>query len=359
MSYPALIGFLVAMLMAGCAVSEETFTEIPPGKWPAASSPAGLGRKAAAYVLGHPMGNGYSHSCAFYGVLIFSEATGDRALRDRVVDAYEPYLSGRKQPATGHVDHNLFGIIPYEIFRQTGSRAHLAQGKFLADEEWENPRSDGLTRYTRWWMDDMYMVPCLQAQAYKSLGDPAYADRGVNFLLAYCDRLQQENGLFHHTPDYPYFWVRGNGWAVAGMTEMLLALPRDHPKRPKLMSAYRKAMDGLIQCQEESGMWPQLLDYPRVRPESSGTGMYIFALATGVEQGWLPPEPYRNAAERAWLALTGYVDDDGRVSEVSHGTCSSQLKKYLCTERYPVGDFHGQAALLWAATALIRLESGG
>ena len=85
--------------------------------------------------------------------------------------------------------------------------------------------------------------------------------------------------------------------------------------------------------------------------------MYIYALATGVRQGWLPDEPYGEAAERGFHALVDYVDREGRVREVSHGTTSATLKPYLCNDRYPVGDFHGQAALLWAATAMIRLSS--
>ncbi|MBN1853207.1 MAG: glycoside hydrolase family 88 protein [Pirellulales bacterium] len=320
-------------------------------------SPAELGTKVADYVLAQPMDHKYTDSCAHYAILKFAEATRNNYLRDRVIAAYATYHSGERTPATGHVDNNLFGIVPLEIYRMTNDSTCLLQGKSLADEEWDNPRPDGLTRYTRWWLDDMYMVGCLQARAYQATRDPKYAERGTEFLLAYAAKLQQPNGLMHHGPQQPYYWVRGNGWAAAGMTEMLLVLPEDHEHRPRLLAAYQTLMKGLVKCQEKDGMWPQLLDYPHVRPESSGTGMYVFSIATGVQKDWIPEEPYRETAERGWNALTGYVDAQGRVREVSHGTFSKDLKPYLCNERYPVGDYHGQAAVLWAAAAMYNLRN--
>ena len=351
--------FLVWVMLIAAGPSfagEEQAEKTASTKWPEGASPAEVGRKVAENSMKRTFGHYHTHACTLYGVLIFSEAAEDTKLRDAVARAYEPYLSEKKKPVIGHVDNNLFGIVGFELFRQTGKKEYLKVAKYLADEEWENPREDGLTKYTRWWMDDMYMVGSLQAQAHKALKEAEYADRGVNFLLAYVKRLQQPNGLFHHRVEWPFFWVRGNGWASAGMTEMLLTLPADHPKRAELMAAYLRTMNGLVKTQGRDGMWPQLLDYPNVRPESSGTGMYVFALATGVDQGWLPEKPYRAAAERGWLALTGYVDSEGRAREVSQGTCSTTVKPYLCNNRYPVGDLHGQAGILWAATAVMRLS---
>jgi unsaturated rhamnogalacturonyl hydrolase len=354
MHYRALLVVVTVVSCSGNVSGEEAPTKVGPRDWPRNASPKEVGGKAAEFVLAEPMKHEYQHACGYHGILMFSEATGNTSLRDRVVDAYGPYRSGKSKPTSGHVDNNVFGIVPLDLFLLTREPAYLAQGKALADEEWEKPRPDGLTRYTRWWLDDMYMVGCLQARAYKATGDLKYADRGAEFLLAYTAKLQQANGLLHHSPRWPYYWVRGNGWAASSMTEMLLVLPADHKSRPRLLAAYQALMKGLVACQEPTGMWPQLLDYPHVRPESSGTGMYVFSLATGVREGWLPDEPYRKAAEQGWIALTEYVDSRGRVREVSHGTTSKDVKRYLCNDRYPVGDYHGQAAVLWAASALIQ-----
>ena len=68
---------------------------------------------------------------------------------------------------------------------------------------------------------DMWMVGALQIQAYRATGEMVYADRAVDQLLAYCDVLQQENGLFLHSEDAPHFWGRGNGWAAASMARRI------------------------------------------------------------------------------------------------------------------------------------------
>ena len=57
-----------------------------------------------------------------YGALYFAEATGDGELHDRIEVAYTPCLSGEIKPKIDHLDNNLFGILPFELFRQTGRR---------------------------------------------------------------------------------------------------------------------------------------------------------------------------------------------------------------------------------------------
>jgi rhamnogalacturonyl hydrolase YesR len=262
---------------------------------------------------------------------------------------------GKKTPAMGHVDNNLFGIVPLELYHQTGKGEYLAMGLLMAEEEWTSPREDGLTRYTRWWLDDPYMVGNLQAQAYKNTKEIRFIDRGVKFQLAYFKRLRQPSGLFHHrVPEWPVSWARGHGWTSVGITEMLLAMPEDHLLRSKLMDEYLLTMETLIRYQKDSGMWGEQLNIPGSRPETSGTGMIIFAIANGVDQGWLPSDPYKKVAERAWLALTDYVYENGAVSNISD---FNLIVEPPWKPWKPTGDMHGQCAVLWAATAIERMNN--
>lgn len=353
--------FLVVLVV--CSVAPVAAQE-----WPAGKSPIELGNKVAQDVLSRPMYHSYPDSCSWYGVLTFSEATNNIQMRQRIEKAYEPYLIGDRIPRTGHVDHNLFGIVPFELYRQTRDPKYLPIAKLLANEEWANPRKDGLTRYARFTADDPYMVGSLQAQAYKNTEDKKYADRGSMFILAYLKKIQRPDGLIIYEERHPFTWGRGNGWTIGGITDTLLALPEDHPNRTKLMAAYRKQVDALVKHQHSGGMWHQVIDMPDYYLESSGTGIFIYAIATGIKQGWLPEKPYREVVERAWLALSDYVDEEGRALNVStgyirkigqsidyfkeHGVHS----KDLYPSKNPIGDYHGQAPVLWAATAMIRLE---
>ncbi len=106
----------------------------------------------------------------------------------------------------------------------------------------------------------------LQVQAFKATGDRMYLDRAALFLKVYCDELQRDNGLFHHREDAPFFWGRGNGWAIAALTEILLVLPESHKHHAALLHAYCRMMQTLASYQGEDGMWHQLIDDPAEFP---------------------------------------------------------------------------------------------
>jgi rhamnogalacturonyl hydrolase YesR len=268
-------------------------------------------------------------------------------------------------PLEGSQDRNAYGILPFELYRQTGDANYLTSALYLANKEFENPDSNGLAEYpnyTRFWIDDTYMIGSLQAQAYKSMGNIDYANHAVAQLLGYMgevENLQQANGLFYHTRSVPIHWGRGNGWAAAAMTEVLSCLPEDDPNRPLLLTKYQNMMAGLVACQDANGMWYQVLDMgsdPRNWVETSCTGMFVFALATGVKQGWLPEEPYMQSALDGWAALANFVNADGAVREVCMWMSADPDVTYYFNRPRVVGDAHGEAAVIWAATAIERLN---
>jgi rhamnogalacturonyl hydrolase YesR len=205
----------------------------------------------------------------------------------------------------------------------------------------------------------MWMLPLVQVQTFRATGDAVYLDRTALTMAAYLDKLQQPNGLFHHAPDVPFFWGRGNGWFAAGMAEVLSYLPENHPKRARILEGYRKMMAALLQYQGKDGLWRQLIDHPEAWPESSCTGMFAFAMITGVNHGWLDSATYGPAARKAWLGLVGYLDTDANVREVCEGTNKKNDLDYYLARGRKIGDLHGQAPILWSACALLRQEAPG
>ncbi len=320
------------------------------------SIPEETGQCIADNIVERRFGWRYQKVCSYYGALIFADATGNKNIANQVTSGYSKYLNGKKKPHSGHVDYNVFGIWPFEIYRQSGDEKYLAIPKKLANDEFTNPRKDGLTELTRFWVDDMYMVGSLQVQAYKSTTDIVYLDRAAFQLKTYCEKLQRPNGLFYHRDDAPFYWGRGNGWAAAALTEILLVLPETHENYQPLLNAYQKMMLTLLDFQGEDGMWHQLLDDPESYPETSCTGMFLYGLASGIDKGWLPLEKYSANVEKAWNALAAYVNEKGEVENVCVGTNAKDNKKHYLTRPKQTGNFHGQAAVLWAATAMVKLQ---
>lgn len=368
---------IVAMVQAAhsnCAAQSKSDLK----NWPKGSTPQEIGKRVADRFIATPPPNfgrptppkviTYPEVCTWYGALTFAKESKDKKLLSQLVARFEPLFGAEASmvPVPDHVDYTVFGSIPLELYMQTKEKKYLDMGKNIADKQWgppEGPRvkpeshvfyAQGLTWQTRLWIDDMFMITAVQAQAYRATGDRTYIDRAAKEMVVYLDSLQRENGLFYHAPDVPFFWGRGNGWMAAGTAELLRSLPQDNPNRPRIMEGYKKMMASLLKYQAENGMWRQLIDDPESWPETSSTGMFTFAMITGVKNGWLDKEVYGAAARKGWLALISYLDENADIREVCQGTNKKNDRQYYLDRERITGDMHGQAPVLWCATALLR-----
>lgn len=349
--------------------------------WPPGDSPQELGKALAGKFAAMPLGGrtiSYPEVCAWYGAFTFAQVTHDDALRNQLIARFAPLLPGgaaaNKVPTAHHVDSSIFGVVPLEIAIVTRDQPgndpqFLKMGLGFADRQWvvqpgekyaasgiHAPDLNGLSPESRLWVDDMYMLTMVQLQAYRATGDRTYLDRDAHEMVAYLDKLQQPNGLFYHAPDVPFFWGRGDGWFAAGMAEMLRSLPADHPDRPRVLASYRLMMAALLKYQGADGMWRQLIDHPEAWPESSSSAMFSFAMITGVKHGWLDAATYAPAARRGWIAVAGYVDQNHDVTQVCEGTNKLNNLQFYLDRKRQTGNLHGQAPVMWAATALLRDE---
>jgi rhamnogalacturonyl hydrolase YesR len=244
------------------------------------------------------------------------------------------------------------GILGFELYLQTKNADYLKIPLALADDEFENPRPDGLTKYSRFWTDDVYMVCALQVQAYKATGNNIYLERAITQMLAYAEKLQQQNGLFQHTTKSPVFWGRANGWAASALTMILNNTPASHPKHQALINVYNKLMNALLKYQDNTGLWHQVLLDKDSFAETSCTAMFVYSFASGVNTGRLDKR-FESAADKGWQALTKKVEN-GLLKDVSCGTDESSSYDYYLNRPRPLGDFHGMAPLLWASAELLN-----
>lgn len=295
----------------------------------------------------------YAEACAAFGAARVAGLMKDSVTISRLATRYEPLLDGVLLGPGIHVDVNVYGIVPLELYKYTHDERFRKQGIDFADEQWENPQEDGLSNQTRYWIDDMYMIGSLQVQAYRITQNTVYLDRAAKELDAYLKKLQQPNGLFFHGPEAHFHWGRGNGWVAAALAELLLELPKENQYYPSIRDGYVKMMNSLLRYQAEDGMWRQLIDYPQAWKETSATAMFGYAMAVGVKKNILPVKEFKPAYEKAWNSLSTYLNDDGELSDVCVGTGQSQDAQYYLDRGRSTGDFHGQAPVLWFAYAIL------
>lgn len=294
----------------------------------------------------------YAEAAAALGAARIAALSGDEAAAQGLLARWR---RARDIPNTkNHVDANVIGAWPLALYRLTNETDLLAEGLVLADGQWEKTRNDGLTAQARLWIDDVWMIGALQIEAYKATGEARFLGRAAKTAAAYIERLQQPNGLFHHGPEAPFFWGRGNGWVAAGLAEVLSELPENHADYEAVAAGYRKMMAALLSHQAESGMWRQLVDRPDSWEESSATAMFGYAMVVGARRGLLTDPAYTRAYEKAWAALLSQIDENGRVMNVCVGTGQSDEVQYYLDRPAIAGDLHGQAPALWFAAALME-----
>ena len=216
------------------------------------------------------------------------------------------------------------------------------------------------------WADDLYMsVPFLRRYAaYKK--DPSILDDAASQFEGFKKLLYLEDEkLMAHVYDFTRKmntgvpWGRGNGWTVFSLSELLPALPEDHPRRNFLLAFFRDLCAGFLACQDTNGMWHQVLTMPESYPETSCTAMFICAFSRGIRGGWLEdPAPYREAAEKAWKALERYgIDGAGNVHGVCRGSEFAFNPRYYAEHLLPrLNDTHGVGIVLLAGTEILKLR---
>ena len=164
-----------------------------------------------------------------------------------------------------------------------------------------------------------------------------------------------DHSWFENTPnDVRFFWGRGAGWMLMAMAELLSVMPADHPDRPRVLEQFRVSVQGVAAAQGGTGLWHQLLDKSDSYLESSATAMFTFAIARGVNRGWIAPT-YAPVAQTGWRALEQRVHPDGRIEGICVGTTAAQDAVYYYNRPTDLGAMQGYGPALMAGAEVITM----
>jgi len=179
-----------------------------------------------------------------------------------------------------------------------------------------------LTAKPEVWIDSMYMAPPFLAVA----GHPREAVRqidGMRRLLW----LPDKQLYAHQWDDGAQAFVRadcwgvGNGWAAAGITRVLRALPEEMAEEKQRLAAYvREVVDGCLayRCpvgRSDGTLFHDVVDDPSTFVETNLAQMLAYTVYRGVAGGWLDAA-YLAHAGRMRQAAHAQVDAYGLVQGV-------------------------------------------
>lgn len=81
------------------------------------NNPETVGKKVSENMINQRYGWRHQRVCTYYGSMMFSEVTDGPPIANKVIKGYNGFLKGPKFNLKGHVDYNVFGIWPFEIYR--------------------------------------------------------------------------------------------------------------------------------------------------------------------------------------------------------------------------------------------------
>ena len=217
-------------------------------------------------------------------------------------------------------------------------------------------------QYLSIWADDLYMsVPFLTNMGVLT-GNNKFFDDAIKQILQMADRLYiPEKEIFDHgwsvtSGDYDprFYWGRANGWTLMAMVEVLETIPEGYPDRDKVMHLYRSMIRSLANLQDGTGFWHNLLDKNDTYLETSCTAMFTFAIAKGINEGWIN-HVYGPVALTGWNALKTVIGEDGTVDGTCEGTTFAHDNTYYYHRGKSIYATHGYGPVLYAGAEMIRL----
>ena len=223
-----------------------------------------------------------------------------------------------------------------------------------------------------WWADSYFMAMPIFAKLGALYDDDAYFKQ-MHDMQEYSMKrwkLYSETDHFWYRDSTqvfgkaespngkPVYWSRANGWAIAAFALAMDYLPDDSPYRVKYVQLMQEMAESLRNVQRGDGFWNRNLgdDQHLPGPETSGTALFAYGIAWGINHGILDGATYRPVVEKAWNGLVDIaVREDGLLGYV-------QGPGFKPESNYPLDENtsydYGVGAFLLAGSEVIEIAEG-
>jgi rhamnogalacturonyl hydrolase YesR len=185
---------------------------------------------------------------------------------------------------------------------------------------------------------------------------------GVNGLY------NPSDGLWFRDKDFvpPYkepngqncYWSRGNGWVYAALVRTLETMPKDAPHRAEYEADYLAMTKALLPLQRKDGFWNvSLKDESNFGgPEATGTALFVYGLAWGVNNGLLPAKKYKKLINKTWSALLPIVHENGFLGFVQGTGKEPKESQPVTYNSIPDFEDFGLGCFLLAGVETVRMN---
>lgn len=321
-------------------------------------------KKVADWQLDNPVDinvrneNDWARAAFYTGVMATYKTTGDEKYLNEAItwsESFDYDLAERLR----HADDHAKGQTYLEIYEVKKDSSMIEDIRSTFDSLILDPKPG---RVDWWWCDALFMAPPVMTRLAAATGEEKYLDLlHEMYWDTYEFLYDKEEHLFYRDESFfdkrtpsgeKTFWARGNGWVMGGIARLLPYLPEEDEHYDRYVDLLREMSAAVKKIQGNDGLWrPSLLDPEEVpHPETSGSAFFCFALAWGVNNGYLDREEYLPVIRKAWSGLNEYVTDEGRLQWVQPiGASPDKVVKTNYQE-------YGSGAYLLAASEVYKLE---
>lgn len=155
------------------------------------------------------------------------------------------------------------------------------------------------------------------------------------------------------------YWSRGNGWVVAALVRVLDELPADAAHRADYIADLQAMCKALKACQREDGFWNVSLhdDTNFGGKETSGTALFVYGMAWGINNGVLDRKEYLPVLLKAWNAIvTEAVHENGFLGYMQGTGKEPKDGQPVAYDSMPDFEDYGTGCYLLAGSEVYKLQ---
>jgi unsaturated rhamnogalacturonyl hydrolase len=358
----------------------------------AATAMNSLWRDASRNENGEPLRWSYEQGVVLKGIEGLWLSTGDGRYFSFIQKGMDNFVNAdgtiRTYKAEEYnLDNINCGKILLLLYKVTGQDKYRKAAALLREQLKSHPRtSDGGFWHKKiypnqMWLDGLYMAEPFYAEYAATFHEQsAFDDIAKQFILMESHARDPKTGLLYHgwdeskqqrwadpaTGHSPNFWDRAMGWYAMALVDTLDYFPRTHPQRAELIAILNRLAKAVAKYQEpKTGLWYQVVDKGSEKGnylEASGSSMFVYALAKGVRDGYLPFS-YLSVAKRGYNGLTSeFIKTDANGQTILDGTVSvaglggnpyrDGSYQYYLSEKVVRNDAKGIGAFLMASNEM-------
>jgi unsaturated rhamnogalacturonyl hydrolase len=276
----------------------------------------------------------------------------------------------RNGNTTRNADDQCCGQTYIELYKMDPQPERLRNIKTCIDMVVNTPQCNDWS-----WIDAIQMAMPIFAQLGVMTDDNRYFEKMYD-VYSYTKTKHGDHGLYNPKDalwwrdadfDPPYtepngqdcYWARGNGWVLAALVRIMDIGPKDLPHKKEYLTDFKAMCAALKKVQRPDGFWNASLHDPNNfgGKETSGTSLFIYGMAWGINHGILNREEYLPVITKAWNAIVREsIHENGFLGYLQGTGKEPKDGQPVTHESVPDFEDYGLGCFLLAGSEMYKLK---